>query len=655
MFAQVRLLNGFHESLWYEVPHELKELTVGMIVSVPLRARVLPALIQKISSTRPNVSWQLRSIEGIEKVPEDVHYQKFINQLADYYQLSPLYFAQRLRSFLTQKEHEIELAVANSNLPEAKIVTLTDEQEYAVNQVTKKIDGQSYSPFLLHGLTGSGKTEVYKKALQHAINNKKSALVLLPEVSLAVQFTQLFRVAMPECTIFGFHSAVGIKEKRALWQALVQGAPLIIIGVHLPVMLPIKNLGIIVVDEEHEVGYQEKKHPRINSKEAALVRAQTACIPIILGSATPSISSLYAVQQKGWQLLELKNRYAGSLPRIEVVQFDKNKKRPNFWVSKELFNAITDRLLKKEQTILFLNRRGHSFFVQCTKCGEIERCTHCSVTLTLHDHEQLLCHYCGLKKQMPPACVGCGADKTSFLKKGIGTQQLVSVIQSLFPSAHIERADVDATVNKKKWQQTLKSFHDGAIDILIGTQTITKGYHFPKVTLVGVIWADLNLHFPMFNAAETTLQQLIQVAGRAGRASHDSLVIVQTMSEHPIFSFLNETDYIKFYETEMITRQEIEYPPYARFVEIELKHTDEAIVEREAQQLVQQLNAKSQSTSLAVRVLGPARPLVHKVNNLCSRKMYCKASTMLAIQRLFQSIDENSYQSSIYFTPHPLS
>ncbi len=654
MYAQVKLLNGFQESLWYEIPHELKTIVPGSIVVVPLRARTLSAYVEKVSPHRPRVSWQLRSLIGLEPFPHDPHYAEFIRVVANYYQLSPLYFAKRLRSILKQANSESALNYSTAPQQVSPIVTLTQEQQDVVETINTQITQQCFAPLLLHGLTGSGKTEVYKKAILHALSHNKSVIVLLPEVSLAVQFTALFAATLSGVELYGFHSATSVKEKRALWNALMQNRSILIVGVHLPIMLPINNLGLIIVDEEHEAGYQEKKHPRINSKEAALMRAQTAAIPVVLGSATPSISSLYAVRTKKWRLLQLTKRYAGSLPQISVVPFTIDRKRPHFWMSKELCQAIADRLQKKEQTILFLNRRGHSFFVQCKQCGASERCPNCSVTLTLHDYNQLLCHYCNFEKQMPQACPGCRAADDPFIKRGIGTQQLLLIVQSLFPAARIARADVDSTVNKKKWKKTVDDFHAGEIDILIGTQTITKGYHFPRVTLVGVVWADLNLNFPHFNASETALQQLIQVAGRAGRASHESEVIVQTMAEHQIFSYLSETDYMNFYDAEIEGRELVGYPPCIRFVEIELKSTDAIGVEREAHELASFLRSRVERNKETITVLGPARPLVHMIKNLSSRKIYLKCVSMNPLISLFQSIDQSHYTSSIYFTPNPL-
>ena len=327
------------------------------------------------------------------------------------------------------------------------------------------------------------------------------------------------------------------------------------------------------------------------------------------------------------------------------------KERKNFWLSNELYREIQDRIEKKEQTIIFLNRRGYSFFVQCKTCSFISCCPACSVSLTLHSNGIMSCHYCGYRQAQPTACSEC--KKTTFIKKGIGTQQVVAILEKLFPHATIARADLDTTRKKKEWYKTVQAMHDGTIDILVGTQTITKGYHFPRVTLVGILWADLNLHFPIFNAAETTLQQLIQVAGRAGRQSDESTVIVQAMDDHTIFSYLNEVDYLRFYQQELQTRQLLGYPPQKRLVELELKHTNEATLEKESQNLAAYLHSKQQRKKIDVQILGPAKPPVHKIKNWYSRKIYLKARNIADIVQLYQYAKQTPYTSLLFFTPNP--
>ena len=651
MFIQVQLLNGFSERLWYQRPDDWHQKTlIGAIVQVPLRNRRVSAVVMREQDQAPSVSFAIKPAIACEQMPKDEQYQLFIKQLSYYYQTKPLHFIKRIKQFLIQKE--MKDISPPDHTTKKSTVSLTQEQKTVLDALTPHVLHPTYQPTVLHGVTGSGKTEIYKELSTTALSNGKTVILLLPEVSVALELEKRLRNELDtSLPFFSFHSATPTKQKRLLWQHLVAHKPVMIIGVHLPILLPIANLGLIIIDEEHDVGYQEKKHPKINSKEAALIRAKLANIPIILGSATPSLHSLFNVKTKQWNFFQLKKRFAGSFPTVKTVLLTDKKARREFWISNELHKAIAKRLSKKEQTIIFLNRRGHSFFVQCKACSFIIICPSCSVSLTLHSNETLVCHYCGHGMQQPKQCSACS--KSTFIKKGIGTQQVVSILQSLFPTARIARADLDSSRKKKLWQQIVQDVHNRTIDILVGTQTITKGYHFPHVTLVGILWADLNLNFPIFNASETTLQQLIQVAGRAGRQLHESEVIVQSMSEHTIFDYIHEVDYLRFYNHELQTRQELGYPPSQRLVEIEIKHTNEAIVERESHALAALLATEQQRLALSAIVLGPAKPPVHKIKNLFSRKIYIKAKQINDIITLYQKVDHTEYTSNIFFTPNP--
>ncbi len=657
MFVRVKLLNQYSEPLIYSLPkgENLPLLTIGTIVQVPLRTKRLPAMVVQLLPTKPdNIRFAIKTIDHVEPFPADGTYHTFIAHIAHYYQISRLVCIRRIRLFLEETQQRKKKPKAASSQHEQQI-TLTPQQHEVSFFIQQAIDANRYAPTLLHGVTGSGKTEVYKSIIVHTIQQQKSALLLLPEVTLALQFEQLLRHQLPEeIALFRFHSATSTTDKRTLWQRLLDGKPTLIIGVHMPILLPIAKLGVIIVDEEHDAGYQEKKHPKFNSKEIAIWRAQLANIPILLGSATPSISSLYNVRTKGWHFFQLTQRFGGTLPTIETVFLTDKKQRSSFWISRPLELAIKDRIAHKEQIIIFINRRGFSFFVQCSACSFTFTCSSCSVSLTLHEHTTLLCHYCGMHMQQPKACPACKRGQDHFIKKGIGTQQVVTILQQLFPNARIGRADMDITAQKKVWKQTITDFTSGALDILVGTQTITKGFHFPRVTLVGVLWADLNLNFPMYNASETALQQLIQVAGRAGRAGGRSHVIVQAMAEHQIFNYLNEIDYISFYESEMASREAVIYPPCIRFAEIELKHTHEITIDKDAGMLAQELLALTERNNYQITILGPAKPPVHKIKGSFSRKIYLKSGSIAEILKVVAAVDKNSYASKIYFTPNPL-
>ena len=662
MYCYVRLLNGFEKMLVYKVPTHLSTSTLeGAIVSVPVQRRVESALVistcQTLNETR---SFTIREIIAIEQTPNDQAYAPFIQKIANTYFIDPLHFYQKIRSFLRdeKKEHNLTETPIVETDHTTPTVHLTTEQQAVVDGLIPFINAPCYQPTLLHGVTGSGKTEVYKALIDRTIAAGKSIILMLPEVSLSLQFQHLLQQQMPSLTFFGFHSASKLTEKRALWTAVCQAKPVVIIGVHLPILLPIANLGLIIIDEEHEQGFTEKKHPKLNSKELALWRARDYGLPILLGSATPSITSLANVQRHQWKFYSITQRFKGTFPTLHkvVLTQQNHQRRPFFWVSKQLEDALKKCLDRKEQAIIYLNRRGFSFFVQCKSCGFIFQCPSCSVSLTLHALPQagqlLRCHYCDYHRQLPPHCTSCKAGPKELLKKGIGTQQLVTIIQQLFPLARIERADLDATSKKRTWHTTVTAFGRGDIDILIGTQTITKGYHFPKVTLVGIIWADINLNYPAYNASEVALQQIIQVAGRAGRSNNQSSVVVQLMHDHPVFNYCDEQKYLSYCQEELEMRKEVGYPPFTRLVCIELKHQQASVVQEDAQQLFTMLETQNRLLNLGITLLGPSLPIVYKIQNAEMRHIFLKASSYANIHTLLKNIAHNPYSSSVFIIAH---
>ncbi len=649
MYITVRLLNNFSKEFTYHVPENLQEhILRGVLVQVPLQRRIESAIVMNIEPFGTVYPYQVRSIDSIFPFPKDSTYQKFAATLASFYQIDPLYIFKRVKKFLAEQDEACD--AVEKEFIAVKQVVLTDEQSAVCQAVLQDLQEHKAQVTVLHGVTGSGKTEVYKKLFESVLQSGKAAMLLLPEVSLAIQFEKLLQATMPGVEVFGFHSATTVKQKRVLWQALLQEKPCIIVGVHLPIFLPIAHLGIIIVDEEHDAGYQEKSHPKLHSKNAALLKAHLLGIPILLGSATPSITSLWNVEHRGWRLLQLKTRFAGQFPKVQVVSLSDKKERKNFWISAELYKAIGQQLLKKEQTIIFMNRRGYSFFVQCSGCMYIFSCTNCSVSLTLHEDGTLVCHYCNFKMTRYECCPDCKGNE--FIKKGIGTQQVVTILQKLFPSARIARADLDTTSKKKEWHTIVQDFYDRKLDILVGTQSITKGYHFPHVTLVGILWADVNLHFPIYNAAETTLQQLIQVAGRAGRQSDHSVVIVQTMIAHPIFEYICEVDYPYFYRSEISKREQVGYPPVKHIAEIEIRNEHQQQVEENADDLA---NFLLTHAGQDVIVLGPVPAIIYRVHKTYCQKIFLKSFNRAAMINLFAAVRQEKYSSSLFFTIDPVA
>ena len=647
MFAHVLLINGCPEPFWYHIPDQLHAVVgVGSLVHVPLKTVVKVGMVMVVTPVLdPKITYTLRDVEKLAAFPGDPHYRKFIERVAHFYCLSPLYFYQRLQGFMREKNLRKELAqLVPAGIP---VVELTDEQEQAVQAIVPLIDNPKFAPFVLHGVTGSGKTEVYKKIIMRALEQNKTVVLLLPEVSLALRFQHILTQGLPGMPIFGFHSGTSPRERGLLWKKLMLGRPMLLIGVHLPMLLPLPNLGLIIIDEEHEQGFAEQSHPKINARELALWRASQYQIPIVLGSATPSLSSLYNVQQHGWKLLKIMRRFAGAFPTItRVLLTDKSLQRgTNFWVSRELERSVRERLDRKEQVIIFINRRGHSFFVQCKTCGDVPMCGACSVSLTYHESDDLRCHYCAYTRPLPATCTACKPPGGVWVKKGLGTQQAVQIFKELFPQAVIERVDLDSN---KQQQEIIKRMHDGAIDILIGTQSITKGYHFPKVTLVGVLWADVNANFPLYNAAETTLQQLIQVAGRAGRQCAGGEVIVQMMRDNPLFQHVNEEYYLEFAQQELEVRQLAGYPPCMRLACIELRHEDPVQINRDAKELVAQLQELATANGLAVRILGPAMPVISRIQNCEVRHIMLKGQVFKDVHQLLLVATQARLASDVF-------
>lgn len=644
MFARVKLLNGFSKELTYTIPTALEQnIQRGSIVKVPLQNRVEQACVVAIEKMATG-SFAIRDIISCEQFPPDTNYHDFCQIIAQYYALEPITLYQRLRSCLFSSERD-------TLLPKEKIsqhsVQLTAEQESIVTDFLPHLEKTEFFPSLLHGVTGSGKTEVYKKLLAHTIALKKTALFLAPEIMLAHHFAMLFRASLINVPVYTFHSATPRGEKRALWQALIAGTPIVIIGVHLPILLPIKNIGLIIVDEEHDAGYQEKKHPRLNSKEMALMRAHFYRIPIMLGSATPSVATCAAAQKNNWLVYRLRERFSGAFPQISVVNLTANARKKTFWISHRLEREIRECLARKKQALIFLNRRGYSFFVQCHSCGAVPQCNACSVSLTLHENDILKCHYCGFSRTVS-ACSNCASH--DFAKKGIGTQQLVAQLQTLFPEARIARVDGDIARKPQEWESLCRAVTQEEIDILVGTQLITKGHHFPGVTLVGIIWADANVHFPRYNAAEVSLQQILQVAGRAGRAHTHSHVVVQTLSEHPIFSFLSEELYEQFCTQEIEIRRKTGYPPAVRCAQIEIRHAVQEIAEHDAHRIAHILREQENCT-----VLGPVPPIIEKIHNIFTQQIFLKSPSAMALSTLFTKLKAHTFESKLFFTQSPLS
>ena len=470
------------------------------------------------------------------------------------------------------------------------------------------------SAFLLHGVTGSGKTEIYLQAIAHTLRQGRGAIVLVPEISLTPQTVERFKARFSsgplQTLVAVLHSHLSAGERHDEWHKIRQGRARIVIGARSAIFAPVDPLGLIIVDEEHEHSYKQEEAPRYHARDVAVVRAQMEGAVVVLGSATPSMESFYNVQKGKYTLLEMPSRVDDKrMPIVRVIDMRKeNRKQKGVQIfSQELKEAITLRLEKSEQIILFLNRRGYSTSLQCPLCGYVAECPNCSVSLTFHRQAQkLLCHICGHTTAVPRICPEPKCGNPAIRYSGLGTEKVEDTLTRLFPHARIKRMDSDTLKKKDDYRRILGDFRLGKIDILVGTQMIAKGLHFPNVTLVGIIYADLSLHMPDFRAGERTFQLLTQVAGRAGRGDVEGEVIVQAFTPfHPAIQYARRHDFTGFYEQEVEFRRELKYPPISRVALLTLRGRNEEKVKFSADHLRRELQKELASLKDLI-LAGPA-------------------------------------------------
>ena len=465
------------------------------------------------------------------------------------------------------------------NVATDSALVLNEEQGAAVQAITQQIE-HGGKPFLLEGVTGSGKTEVYLQVIQEALSRGKTAIMLVPEISLTPQVTNRF-ISRFGKKVAILHSGLSNGEKYDEWRKVERGEAQVVVGARSAIFAPLKNIGAIIIDEEHEASYKQDSNPRYHARDVALLRAKYNQAVLVLGSATPSLESRARAGKGVYHFLQLTKRAKpqAQIPEVEIVDFRDyigQNEASNF--TPILLEAIQDKLDRKEQVVLMLNRRGYSSFVMCRECGTVDTCPNCDISLTLHmDTKSMNCHYCGFSKGIPHTCPNCSSRSIRYY--GTGTQKAYGELAEAFPQARILRMDVDTTRKKGSHEQILKEFGEGRADILLGTQMIAKGLDFPNVTLVGVLNADTALNLPDFRSSERTFQLLTQVAGRAGRAEKEGHVIIQSYNpKHYAITFAKNQDYEGFYAYEMSIRKQLAYPPYYFTVGLTLSHKIEAEV-----------------------------------------------------------------------------
>ncbi|MBT0986411.1 primosomal protein N' [Enterococcus faecium] len=491
---------------------------------------------------------------------------------------------------------------------------LNAEQKNAVEQIITAGQQQKDQVFLLEGITGSGKTEVYLQAIADVLSENKTAIMLVPEIALTPQMVERFKGRFGE-SVAVLHSGLSQGEKYDEWRKIEREEAQVVVGARSAIFAPLENIGLIIIDEEHESSYKQDETPRYHARDLAIWRSKYHHCPIVLGSATPSLESRARAQKGVYQLLQLNHRAkaAAQLPAIEIVDMREefqNHRTSTF--SANLQEKIQNRLDKKEQTVLLLNRRGYSSFVMCRDCGFVLPCPNCDISLTLHmDTRSMRCHYCGHEEPIPNRCPNCGGNKIRYY--GTGTQKVEEELRELYPQARILRMDVDTTRRKGAHEQILQKFGAKEADILLGTQMIAKGLDFPEVTLVGVLNADTSLNLPDFRSSEHTFQLLTQVSGRAGRAEKAGEVVIQTFNpQHYAIELAKKQNYEQFYQQEMHVRHRGGYPPYYFTVKITASHPEEQVAAKKIFQIANQLKEVLSPQSL---LLGPTPSMILRVKN----------------------------------------
>ena len=566
----------------------------------------------EIEKLRRRAPRQAELLEAISKLQQPMRAAELLRKTSlDNQTLRALVkrgFVELREEAVIRDPHGEEEFIATSNL------VLNEEQAHALNEIRRGLDApEDARPILIHGVTGSGKTEIYLQAIRAALGRGRTAIVLVPEISLTPQTVERFkgRFAEAQDAVAVLHSHLSEGERHDEWHKIHSGRARIVIGARSAVFAPLKNLGLIVVDEEHETTYKQEEAPRYHARDVAIVRAKIEKCVVVLGSATPSLETYLNARIGKYRLVTLTQRVdQKEMPLIRVVDLrqERRKEKKAAILSEKLSQAIAERLEKREQTILFLNRRGFSTSLLCSNCGEARNCPNCSVALTFHQHFQggsaspvgdwpsrkripgrLACHLCGHTAAVPKKCPACGQD--ALIYHGFGTEKVESTVAQIFPQAVVRRMDADSMTRKEAYRETLRNFRTGKIDILVGTQMIAKGLHFPNVTLVGIINADLALHLPDFRAGERTFQLLTQVSGRAGRGETPGEVFVQTYTPFsPSIQFARHHDFAGYFQQELEFRERCDFPPFKHAILITVRSPHEGRAKLSAETLKRRLS-----------------------------------------------------------------
>jgi len=609
-------------SFTYKVPKNLNsDVKVGKRVWIPFRNRKEIGYIVKITDKTEIPDKRLKTIKEIIDLEPIINREllKLTKQVSEYYYNS---WGESIHAVippglkkgkvsLTPRKKQKEILEDESF---KKALKLNVAQKKAFNSIKEKIDSLTHEIFLLHGITASGKTEVYLQAIREARRKNRSCIVLVPEIALTPQTCERFTARFGE-EVAVLHSKMLNSHRFKQWERIKNGEVSIVIGPRSAVFSPVKNLGLIVIDEEQENTYKQEDIPRYHARKVAIMRAKINYAVVILGSATPSLESFYKAKTGRYKLLTLPERIKKrQLPEVLIVDMKEEirrqrKRRPVLSIALE--EELKKVLKNHQQTILFLNRKGFATYIHCIKCGYSARCKRCNIALTFHSTQnKLICHYCNYREEVPTICPECNS---SYIRRyGKGTEKVVSSIKQVFPESNVMRMDADVTAKKGTHERILNEFKKHKIDILVGTQMIAKGLDFPKVTLVGVISADTALNLPDFRAAERTFSLLTQVAGRAGRGDEGGKVIIQTYNpRHFAILAAKKHDCQHFYEDEIRIRKELNFPPFTHLVSITLRSTNQENTVKIAEELYNSLKLNIDENR--IELLGPVPAPITKI------------------------------------------
>ena len=540
--------------------------------------------------------------------------------------------------------------LAKKEIENNKKLILNEEQEDAYKKIENAMDENRYEKFLIYGITGSGKTEIYLQLIEKAIIQNKSAIVLVPEISLTPQMLDRFIGRFGKEKIAVLHSKLSIGERHDEWERIKNGEAKIIIGARSAIFAPCGNLGVIIIDEEHDSSYKSESSPRYSAKEVAEKIASNNLVPLVLGSATPDLRTFYDTENENTTLLKLTKRANNSsLPSVEVVDLKFELATGNrSMISNLLYSEIEKNLKEKKQTILFLNRRGYSTFIMCRNCGYTLKCPNCNISLTYHITKNILkCHYCGHTQRPVNVCPECGSEKIRYF--GTGTQKLEQEIKKQFPESTTIRMDVDTVTKKNSHEEILKKFKEENIDILIGTQMVVKGHHFPNVTLVGVIAADGSLNQDDYRANERTFQILTQVAGRAGREKLPGKVIIQTYNPNAFpIECAKIQDYDMFFKTEIELRKQLKYPPFCDIILIGFSGENENEIKNISEYMFNIL--KPNLEKYQINVFQPMPAPIDKIQNKIRWRMIAKGNVTEEVTIILNKCLQNVYNMNLKHT-----